>query len=143
VLELWGLFLACFAAATLLPGGSEVVLVGTYLNFQHPPWLLLLIATLGNTLGAVVTLCIGRFVAQAKPPQPRRQWQARCYHWLRQYGAPVLLLSWLPLVGDGLCLLAGWLKLNWRSTLFFLTLGKALRYLVVLLLATPWLTASS
>ncbi|TAA47380.1 YqaA family protein [Corallincola spongiicola] len=138
MIELWGLFIASFAAATLLPGGSEVILVGLYLKGNEPTVSLWLVATLGNTLGAVVTVWMGRVVARSRPPKPKHAWQLRWHLRLQKHGSPILLMSWLPLVGDGLCLLAGWLRLNWRGVLLFITLGKALRYLLVLLLATPW-----
>ncbi|MFD2095874.1 YqaA family protein [Corallincola platygyrae] len=138
-MALWTLFIASFAAATLLPGGSEAILVGLYLNSEYAAYQLFLAATLGNSLGAIVTVAMGRWVAKARPPKPTKNWQLRWHNRLQRHGSPVLVMSWLPLVGDGLCLLAGWLRLSWLPVCLYITLGKALRYLIVLLLASPWI----
>ncbi|VFS63654.1 Inner membrane protein yqaA [Kluyvera cryocrescens] len=60
--------------------------------------------------------------------------------WLRRYGAATLLLSWMPVIGDLLCLLAGWMRISWGPVLFFLCLGKALRYVVVAALTLQGMT---
>jgi len=59
--------------------------------------------------------------------------------WVQRFGAPILLLSWLPLIGDPLCAMAGWLRLPWRACLFFIVLGKFARYLVLAGLLQLWL----
>ncbi|AJE98860.1 YqaA family protein [Pandoraea apista] len=63
-----------------------------------------------------------------------------CYHrWMRRFGPPLLLLSWLPVVGDPFCTLAGWLRLSWRTCLFYIAIGKTLRYITItyLMLRVP------
>jgi len=119
-LSLWGLFIASLLSATLLPGGSELVLLGV-LNL-HPElfWLALGIGTLGNTLGGMITYGMGWFLPQTKVLKHIES--------VRRYGTPALLLAWLPVIGDALCLAAGWLRLNpWKAALF-IAIGKFARY---------------
>jgi len=121
------LFVSSFLAATLLPGGSEVVFGALLLSETVSLASALAVATLGNTLGGLSTYLIGRLVPDART-------DARMIGWLRRWGAPVLLLSWLPLVGDALCLAAGWLRVRvlWASV--FIAIGKGLRYWVLAML---------
>jgi membrane protein YqaA with SNARE-associated domain len=120
---LWALFASSFLAATLLPGGSEVVLFGMLKLHPEQWWAAIGIATLGNTLGGLSSYLIGRLIPQKTEPGGLTA--------VRKYGSPVLLLSWVPFLGDPLCVAAGWLRLNpWLSTLF-IALGKFGRYLAV------------
>ncbi|WP_075183574.1 YqaA family protein [Pantoea sp. 1.19] len=121
------LFASSLLSATLLPGGSEVVLAG--LLMAHPDWLvrLLLIASLGNTLGGVTNLLIGRLL----PERAAGRHAHTARRWLRRWGAPALLLSWVPVIGDVLCVAAGWLRLSWLPCLAYLAIGKAARYAAV------------
>jgi len=133
--SLWGLFLSAFVSSTLFPGGSEVVLGVLAAERHYDPWLLLAIASLGNTLGALTTWLLGYLVAHRLPLDERlsekhRRALARLRHW----GSPVLLLSWLPVVGDPLCFAAGYLRLPFLASLLFITIGKVARYGVILLL---------
>jgi membrane protein YqaA with SNARE-associated domain len=91
------------------------------------PWWLVLIATIGNSLGGVTNVILGRLF----PLRKTSRWQEKAAGWLKRYGAVTLLLSWAPVVGDLLCLLAGWMRISWGPVLFFLCLGKALRYIVI------------
>ena len=111
----------------MLPGGSEVALFA--LLKLHPDllWPALASATLGNTLGGMTSYLLGRFL-----PQDRSH---RGAAWLQHHGSPALLLAWAPLIGDALCVAAGWLRINpWHAALFML-LGKAARYAAVTLAA--------
>ena len=126
-LSLGALLASSFLSATLLPGNSELVLVGMLLNGISQPWLLVLTATIGNSAGGATNVILGRLV----PLRNHSRWRDRAVVWLRRYGAATLLLSWLPVVGDLLCLLAGWMRISWGPVLFFLCLGKALRYGVI------------
>lgn len=132
--SLWGLFLSAFVSSTLFPGGSEVVLGVLAAERHYNVWLLLAIASLGNTLGALTTWLLGYLLArriplEARLPEKRRQALARVRHW----GSPSLLLSWLPVVGDPLCFAAGFLRLPFLASLAFIALGKTARYAVILL----------
>ncbi len=121
--SLWLLFSSSFLAATLLPGGSEAVLFGVLKLHPEQVWPALGIATLGNTLGGLSSYLIGRLLPQKKDLPGLAA--------MRKYGAPALLLSWVPILGDPLCVAAGWLRLNpWLSTLF-IALGKFARYAAI------------
>lgn len=126
-LSLLSLFSSSFLSATLLPGNSEVVLVAMLISNVSKPWLLVVIATMGNSLGGLTNVILGRFFPQRKTSR----WQEKATDWLKRYGAAALLLSWVPVIGDLLCLLAGWMRLSWGPVLIFLCLGKALRYLAI------------
>ncbi|MDU4485551.1 MAG: YqaA family protein [Enterobacter sp.] len=126
-MSLASLFASSFLSATLLPGNSEVVLVAMLLSGVSQPWLLVLIATMGNSLGGLTNVILGRFF----PLREKSRWQEKAVGWLKRYGAATLLLSWMPVIGDLLCLLAGWMRISWGPVLFFLCLGKALRYVLV------------
>ena len=120
-LSLASLFVSSFLSSTLLPGNSEVVLVAMLLSGVSQPWLLVLIATIGNSLGGLTNVILGRFF----PLREKSRWQEKAVGWLKRYGAATLLLSWMPVIGDLLCLLAGWMRISWGPVLFFLCLGKA------------------
>jgi membrane protein YqaA with SNARE-associated domain len=125
--SLWALFGSSFLAATLLPGGSEAVLYAVLKLHPGQFWLALGIATLGNTLGGMSSYLIGRVIPQRK--------DLRGLQTLQRYGSPALLLSWVPFIGDPLCIAAGWLRLNpWLATLFMAS-GKFARYVVIASLA--------
>ena len=122
-LSLWGLIISSFLAATLLPGGSEAVLVGVLKLHPQLFWPALLLGTLGNTLGGMVSFGMGRLLPATHKLKHADK--------VRRYGTPALLLAWAPLVGDALCLAAGWLRLNpWQAALF-MALGKFARYWVI------------
>ena len=83
----------------------------------------LVVATLGNTLGGMSSYLIGRLLPQKK--------ELHGLETVRKYGSPSLLLSWVPFIGDPLCVAAGWLRLNpWLSALF-MAAGKLARYVVI------------
>ncbi len=119
-LSLLSLFTSSFLSATLLPGSSEAVLVALLVSVKTAPWLLVLTATIGNSLGGLTNVILGRLF----PLRESSRWQERAQGWLQRFGAPALLLSWLPLVGDLLCLLAGWLRLPWGLVIFFCALAR-------------------
>lgn len=126
-LSLLSLFASSFLSATILPGNSEVVMVAMLLAKVSQPWWLVVIATMGNSLGGLTNVILGRFF----PLREKSRWQEKAVGWLKRYGAATLLLSWMPVIGDLLCLLAGWMRISWGPVLFFLCLGKALRYVLV------------
>ena len=122
-LSLVALFASSFLAATLLPGGSEAVLFGVLKLDPQQYWPALAVATLGNTLGGMSSYLIGRILPQ--------RGEIKRLDWIKRYGSPALLLAWAPILGDPLCVAAGWLRVNpWRSALF-MALGKFARYLVI------------
>jgi len=125
-------FVVSALSATLLPLGSEWVVLG--LVKLNPPlfWPAVLVATAGNTLGGVVTWWMGFGAERAyeklaeHPPQ-----QARALRWLQRFGAKACLLAWLPVVGDPLCAVAGWLKLPFWPCVGYMAIGKFARYLTM------------
>ncbi len=127
--ELWGLFVSAFLSATLLPGGSEVLLALLLREGEIPAPALWATATVGNVLGSLVTFAMGRLLARRVGRRllddPRH---ARALARLRRWGAAALLLAWLPVVGDPLCLVAGWLGMPWLTATAMIALGKGLRY---------------
>jgi len=126
--SLGGLFLASFLGATLLPGGSEAVLFALLRAYPEQFSSALLLATLGNTLGGMVSWACGRWL----PKWQRLEALPQLEH-VRRWGAPVLLLAWAPFVGDALCVAAGWLRLRWLPCAVFMAIGKGARYWVVAL----------
>ncbi|MBD3671493.1 MAG: DedA family protein [Gammaproteobacteria bacterium] len=134
-LDLLGLFTSAFISATLFPGGSEALLAYLYSKSPDLYVSLLATATMGNTLGAMTNWVIGRIIAWR---YPLRQWHSRhqkAMLRIQSYGSPLLLLSWLPIIGDPLCLAAGWLRIHWLKSLIFIAIGKVFRYWLVLELA--------
>ncbi len=119
-LSLLSLFASSFLSATLLPGNSEVVLVAMLVSGVSHPWVLVLTATMGNSLGGLTNVILGRFF----PLRKTSRWQEKATGWLKRYGAVTLLLSWAPVIGDLLCLLAGWMRISWGPVLFFYALVK-------------------
>lgn len=141
---LLGLFASAFLAATLLPAQSEAVLVGLLL--AHPGSVAVLIATasLGNTLGAMVNWLLGlgiqRFRDKRWFPVSARQLERAERHYHR-FGRWSLLLSWLPIVGDPLVLVAGILREKFWVVLLLIAIAKTGRYLVLAALTLAWLDA--
>ena len=128
----WGLFVSAFVSATIAPGGSEAVLAFLVAQAETPPALLLSIATVGNTLGALTTWLLGALAAAGWGLEDRRRRRnEKSLELVRRWGVPILLLSWLPIVGDGLCFAGGWLKLPFLRSVIAIIIGKALRYAVV------------
>lgn len=132
-LSLWGLFISSFLAATLLPGGSEAVLFAVLKSNTDPAWMALMLATVGNTLGGLTSYWIGRAFPQRKatPDSRTGRWQARAEAWAQRFGPAIMLGAWIPIIGDPLCVAAGWLRLNALLVTIFMTIGKLARYLVI------------
>lgn len=134
---LLSLFLLSFCASTLLPLGSEWLLVAMLLDGADPAHSILT-ATAGNTLGAITSYLIGRWGSDwlmEKTLRIDKKQQQRAEHWFKRYGSWALLLSWLPVVGDPLCLVSGTLKTAPLRFLLLVGTGKGLRYASV-----AWLT---
>ena len=133
-----GLFLSAFFAATLLPLSSEAVLVALSQARGFDVLLLLVVATLGNTLGAMVNWALGRFCLKWRdrnwfpfsPPQLEG-----AAGWFRRYGAWSLLFAWMPVVGDPLTFAAGVLRVRFVLFVILVALGKGARYIAVVALA--------
>ena len=133
------LFIASLLASTLLPGGVEVPLYVMAESGAYSSGALLAVATAGNTLGGVATYGIGMLLRRAiggakwgRRLEKHFQLQPAALARVRRWGAACLLFSWMPVVGDPLCLAAGYLRLPfWQSAAMIFT-GKFLRYLALL-----------
>jgi membrane protein YqaA with SNARE-associated domain len=132
--SLWALFTSSVLAATLLPGGSEAVLYGVIKLHPNKLWSALAVATLGNTLGGMTSYLLGRVIPQNKPLTGLDS--------VRKHGSAVLLLAWVPIIGDPLCVAAGWLRLNPWHAAGFIALGKFARYCLIAAAIVPWSAAS-
>ena len=125
-------FVVSFISATLLPLGSEPAVFGLVKLNPEMFWPAVLVATVGNTLGGAVTYWMGYGAERAyesmshhKPPN------ARALRWLGRWGTRGCLLSWLPIVGDPLCAVAGWLNLPFWPCVFYMAIGKFARYVTM------------
>jgi len=134
---LWGLFFSAFASATVLPGSSEVVMTALVTAYPQLMWWAFVVALAGNLLGCLLTFAMGyggrqgyeRFQGVAS----RVDLEHPRIKNLRKRGPPALFLSFLPLVGDALVLAAGFLRMPFWPSLMWIALGKASRYLLLLL----------
>ncbi|MBD8203053.1 YqaA family protein [Pseudomonas viridiflava] len=135
----FGLFMAALGAATLLPMQSETVLAGMLLSQAYPAVVLLSVATLGNVLGSILNWLMGRSIIRLRHKRwfPASETQLeKAQRFYLKYGYWSLLLSWVPLIGDPLTLIAGVLREPlWRFVLI-VTVAKGARYLVVAALVT-------
>ena len=132
-----GLFVLSFLAATVLPLGSEWLLV-LLLSKGLDPAPLVGLATLGNTLGACTTYAIGLYGGpwlKEKVLRIDADQQQRAERFYARYGSWSLLLSWLPIVGDPLCLVGGVLRVGFARFLLLVLSGKFIRYATL-----AWLT---
>lgn len=140
MLALGGLFASAFLAATILPFYSEVVLFALARQ-GYDPWLLVAVATLGNTLGAVVNWWLGRYLLHFQDRPWFRISAAdieRAQGWFQRYGVWSLALAWMPVGGDALTFIAGIMRIRLGVFLLLVGAGKMLRYIVVMKLA-EWL----
>jgi membrane protein YqaA with SNARE-associated domain len=137
-----GLFLAAFGAATLLPMQSEAVLVGLLLSDRYIAWALLVVATTGNVLGSAMNWLLGRYIEHYRHKrwfpvsEDKLEKAQQAYH---RFGRWSLLLSWVPIIGDPLTVMAGVMREPFLSFLLIVTLAKASRYLVLATLTLGWL----
>ncbi|MES9811873.1 MAG: YqaA family protein [Candidatus Thiodiazotropha sp.] len=124
-----GLFITSLLASTLLPGGSEAMLLWELQQNPAQATLLWGVATLGNTLGGLSGWLIGWWLARRFPDRGlKHEKQRQALQRVKRYGTPILLFSWLPVIGDPLCLAAGWSGVGLLPATLLIGLGKALRY---------------
>jgi membrane protein YqaA with SNARE-associated domain len=139
--EYGALFAAAFLSATLFPFQSEAVLFGMLVAGRDSWWLLILVASLGNILGSVVNWFLGRFLGRFEGrrwfPVKRRQVE-KAEAWYRRYGRWTLLLSWVPIIGDPLTIVAGLLREPLPTFILLVALAKTGRYLAVGALSLGW-----
>lgn len=128
----WGLFISAFISSTIMPGGSEAVLAYMVSEQQFNVEALVLVATIGNTLGALTTWFLGVLAAKKFPAEELlSNKKKKSLELVKKWGVWSLLFSWLPVVGDGLCFAGGWLKLPIVISCITIFVGKAIRYVFV------------
>ncbi|RDF00947.1 DedA family protein [Aggregatibacter aphrophilus] len=139
--RLWIMFTSAFLSSTVLPGNSEIIflIIATPLLWTGSSYFstdiqsLLWVAVIGNSLGSLTTYLLGRWLPPMQKIQHHRK-LAWVLEKIQRYGSVMLFFSWLPIVGDLFCAVAGWLRLNWVACLVFITLGKIVRYVFLLFL---------
>lgn len=125
------LFFAAFVSATLVPVGSEPILFGLLRLNPDMFWSAIAVATVGNTLGGAVDWWMGYGAHKVADKYSNSKHHVRVLGWLERLGPKACLLSWLPLVGDPLCAVAGWLKLPFWPCVFYMAIGKFARYVTM------------
>ena len=124
-------FVVAFLSATLLPLGSEPVVFGLVKLNPELFWPAIGVATLGNTLGGMVSWAMGWGAHALIDRERGHPTHLRAVDWLERFGPKACLLAWLPVVGDPLCLVAGWLKFPPLACACYMAIGKFLRYLML------------
>jgi membrane protein YqaA with SNARE-associated domain len=140
--EYVALLAAAFLSATIFPFQSEVVLFGMLVAEHYTWWLLVIVASLGNTLGSIVNWLAGRFLSHFEDRRwfpVRRERMARAEQWYHQYGRWSLLLSWLPVIGDPLTIVAGILREPLPVFVLLVAIAKTARYFAVAALTFGWM----
>lgn len=130
--SLGGLFIAAFGAATILPFQSEIVFAALQVRETAPIWVLVVVASIGNTLGSCVNYWMGLFVERWKGTRwfPVREGQLdRAQRWYAKYGVWSLLLSWAPL-GDAITLIAGVMRTPIWLFFALVAVAKTGRYII-------------
>ncbi len=147
---LTAIFVVSLVSATLLPLGSEPAVFAYVQLAPHMFWPAIIVATVGNTLGGAISYAMGlgaekayekwRHAQHSHPSDTEGEaikrknagrWHALSQRWLSRLGPPALLLSWLPVLGDPLCAVAGWLRLSFWPCVFYMAVGKFFRYLAL------------
>ena len=132
-------FVVSLVSATLLPLGSEPAVFGLVKLNPALFWPAVLVATAGNTLGGAISWWMGYGAERAyERVKHRAPHELRALQWLQRFGARACLLSWLPVVGDPLCAVAGWLRLPFWPCVAYMAVGKFARY-VTMTAALLWL----
>lgn len=141
MLAYWGVFSAAFVAATFFPAQSELLLGALLASGKHSVILLILAASVGNTLGSCVNWALGRYLMRFQTARwfPVSQAGiAKAEAWYTRYGRWSLLLSWVPLIGDPITLAAGILREPFSSFIAIVGLAKTARYIILAAIVLQW-----
>jgi membrane protein YqaA with SNARE-associated domain len=125
------IFVVALISATLLPVGSEPAVFGLVKLNPELFWPAVVVATAGNTVGGAISYWMGYGAEKAYEHIRHRKVEARALRWLERLGPKGCLLSWLPVVGDPLCAVAGWLRLAFWPCVLYMAIGKFARYLTM------------
>ena len=125
-------FVVALISATLLPLGSEPAVFGLVKLNPDLFWQAMFVATASNTIGGAISWWMGYGAEVAyERMRHRKPMDMKVLQWLQRFGAKACLLAWLPVVGDPLCAVAGWLKLPFWPCVFYMGIGKFLRYVTM------------
>ena len=124
-------FVVSFISATLLPLGSEPAVFGLVTLNPQLFWPTILVATAGNTLGGALDWAMGFASHKVVDRYQHSRHHLKALNWLKRIGPKACLLAWLPLIGDPLCAVAGWLKLPFWRCLAYMAIGKFARYVIM------------
>ena len=125
------LFVAAFISATLVPVGSEAALYGLLRLNPDLFWSAVFVATAGNTLGGAVDWWMGYGAHKVVDKYGHSRSHVKAIDWLERLGPKACLLAWLPVIGDPLCAVAGWLRMSFWPCVGYMLIGKFLRYLIM------------
>jgi len=128
------LFVSCFLSATILPFASEVGLAAVIAS-GHDPIISVLIATSGNSLGGLTNYYIGKFgkFLWIKKSEAANKKQNKLKQYVTKYGSLCALLSWVPIIGDPLLVMLGFMKIRLLPVVIYMVIGKLIRYIVIAL----------
>ncbi len=138
-MELLTLFFSGFTSSTLLPGSSEVLFAWMLSQQSWPVWLLIVVVGTANSLGGMTNWLLGILIRRGlledrdkkKHNRKANKTRLNAEQWLEQHGARVLFFSFLPIIGDPLCLVAGLIKISWLQALLYISPGKFFRYIAI------------
>ena len=129
--DYWLLFSSGFVSATLFPGGSEVLYAYYLTEDLSLKWPFFFAVTAGNSLGGIVTYLLGYYIQYGQEKAVLKYPKTFCF--CKKWGSLALIFSWLPIIGDVICLFAGWLKLTKTSSFISIIIGKSCRYLFLMM----------
>ncbi len=132
-LGLFGLFVGCLLSATIIPFSSEALVAGALL-LDYSPWTVILVATLGNTVGGMTCYLLGWLCKWSwieKYMKIKEESLAKAHRKVEKYGCFAALLAWLPIVGDVISVALGLMRTRLIPTTLLMFVGKGLRYLAV------------
>jgi membrane protein YqaA with SNARE-associated domain len=134
-MDIWvylGLFTSCFLSATIIPVASEIGLV-VIISQGYDPTLSVLVATLGNSLGGLTNYLLGMLgnPEWLKKTKLSEEKISRYSNYVNKYGSLLALISWVPIIGDPLLIVLGFLRVRFLPVLFLMVIGKLARYIVI------------
>jgi membrane protein YqaA with SNARE-associated domain len=128
------LFTSCFLSATLIPFASELGLAAAIAS-GYDPVISVIVATIGNSLGGLTNYYLGKFgkFLWLKKSEATEKKQNKLKHYITKYGSLCALLSWVPIVGDPLLVMLGFMRVKLLPVAIYMVLGKFIRYIVIAL----------
>jgi membrane protein YqaA with SNARE-associated domain len=130
----FSLFISCFLSATILPFASELGLAAVIAT-GHDPFTSVIVATIGNSFGGLTNYYLGKFgkFLWIKKSEVDDQKQKKITNYILKYGSFSALLSWVPIIGDPLLIMLGFMRIKLIPVVIFMVLGKLIRYIIVAL----------